>query len=98
MFNTIILKKGEATLTNVEYKNFIKGDSIWGENSDPEELNRWDIANEDEAKKYLLNYTCKYIKNIESWSVHEYALEYCECDENGDFIQGSDYALALESD
>lgn len=26
----------------------------------------------------------------------EYALEYCECDEDGEFIQGADFDLAEE--
>lgn len=97
-FNTIILKKGEAILTKNEYKKFIKGNSIFGENSDSEEINRWNINNEDNAKKELLNYNCEYIKHSESWTVKEYALEYCQCDEDGDFIQGSDFELAPESD
>lgn len=28
--------------------------------------------------------------------VEEYAIEYCECDEDGEFLSGSDYNLAEE--
>lgn len=96
MFNTIILKKGEATLTNDEYKRFSKGDTIFGIDSEPEELKRWVIEDGDDAKKELAKYRCAYVKRAECWDVKEYALEYCKYDEDGDFIQGSDYELAAE--
>lgn len=94
MFNTIILKKGEASLTENEYKKFAKGDTIFGNNSEPEEVKRWNIEDKEVAEKELSNYSCEYIEHVNSWSVKEWALEYCECDEDGDFIQGSDYNLA----
>lgn len=96
MFNTIILKTGQATLTKGEYEKFQKGDAIFGIDSDPEELKRWVIEDEEDAKKELSKYSCKYIKRAECWDVQEYALEYCECDEDGEFIQGSDFELAAE--
>lgn len=96
MFNTIILKKGEETLAKSEYKNFEKGDTIYGENSEPEELKRWSIEEKEEAKKELAKYRCEYVKHAECWSVKEYALEYCECDEDGDFVEGADYDFAIE--
>lgn len=96
MNNTIILLKGEALLTRGEYKRFAKGDTVWGENSDPEELNRWGVEQEQEAKEELAKYACIYHNNAESWSIEEYALEYCECDEDGEFLWGSNYDLAEE--
>lgn len=36
MNNTIILKKGYERLTENEFKEFQKGDTIWGNDSTPE--------------------------------------------------------------
>ena len=94
MFNTIVLKKGEGNLTKSEYKNFNRGDMIFNINSEPEEVKRWNFTNKDEARRELARYSCEYIEYADCWSIKEYALEYCECDENGEFIQGSDYDLA----
>ena len=95
MNNTIILKKGEAMLSKNEWKSFKQGDTIWGYNSYPEEIKRWDITDEDEAGETLNEYKCSYSKG-NLWHVEEYALEYCKCDEEGEFIEGSDYNLAKE--
>lgn len=48
-FNTIILQKGDSTLTRTEYKEFEKMDTIYGDGSNPEELMRWDIKDENLA-------------------------------------------------
>lgn len=94
MYNTIILKKGFATLTNNEMKKFEKGDTIWGVDRDSEELKRWNIDQEDAAKAELAKYRCSYSSNGVLTDIEEYALEYCKCDEDGEFIEGSDYDLA----
>lgn len=39
---------------------------------------------------------CTYKKGIELTYIDEWALEYCECDEDGDFVEGSDYDIADE--
>lgn len=39
-YNTIRLLKGTAFLTTREYKNFEPGDTIWGNDSDAEEISR----------------------------------------------------------
>lgn len=97
MFNTIILKKGFASLTKSEAKKFRKGDLICGENRDPEELDRWPIEEEQQAKEALARYKCSYCDSHTCLTnIEEYALEYCECDEDGEFIQGSDYEFAEE--
>lgn len=96
MNNTIILLKGEALLTRDEYKKFSKGDTIWGIDRTPEEIRRWNIEQKQEAKEELEKYACTYHENAETWSVEEYALDYCECDEEGEFVQGSDFDLAVE--
>ena len=94
----IILEKGERILTKKEYKTFEKGDAIWGDCSNPEELKRWTIENKNEAEKELEKYKCKYEYGQlqEAYYITEYALEYCECDENGDYDFGIEYELAKE--
>ena len=94
MNNTIRLLKGSERLDNRNYKNFSKGDSIFGDFSHPKEIKRWSIKQEEEAKKELEKYHCEYEKSRELWYITEYALEYFEADEDGEFISGSDYNLA----
>lgn len=98
MNNTIILKEGYAFLTKNEYKEFSKGDTICGADRNPKELKRWNIADEAEAKEELKKYRCEYYeqKSSGSMSIKEYALEYCECDEDGEFMFGSDFDFADE--
>lgn len=90
--NTIILLEGTARLTGREMKKFNKYDTILGCDSNPTELKRWSIEQIDEAKAELAKYKCEYDLSY----IAEYALEYCECDEDGEFIQGSDYDFAEE--
>lgn len=96
MQNTIILYKGEVRLTHSEYNKFSKGDTIWGDGYAPEEVNRWSIDQKQDAVDALKNYTCTYTADGELHNITEYALEYCECDEDGEFVEGSDYTLAAE--
>ncbi len=94
--NTIILKKGTERLTDMEYKKFEKGDTIWGADRMPEELKRWSIDDKKLAEAELAKHKCTY-KKANIWDIEEYALEYCECDEDGELIQGSDFDLAEEA-
>ena len=102
--NTIILLKGETSISRSYCKdfekgiftNFQKGDTILGENTDPEEIKRWSIKDRDLAKHELEKYRCTYERKSELWKIQEFALEYCTCDEEGSFISGSDYELADE--
>ena len=96
MFNTILLKRGEIRLTRNERKKFEKGDTIWGDNSYPEILMKWDINQTEEAKAELAKYKCSYEEDGQLFNVTEYALEYCEYDEDGEFYRGSDFDLAEE--
>lgn len=66
MNNTIILLKGEANLTQREYKKFAKGDTIWGNDYCPKELERWNIEQINDAKAKLVNYKCDYYNAGES--------------------------------
>lgn len=97
MNNTIILKHCEIRLTREEFKGFKKGNTICGEDEYPvEELKRYSIEDQQEAIEELSKYRCKYTEDGSLYNIEEYALEYCECDEEGEFIQGSDYDLAPE--
>lgn len=95
MFNTILLIRGFAQLTEQEFKKFSKGDTIWGTDSNPEELKRWDISQKEEAKAELEKYRCSYEQSTVC-RIEEYALEYCKTNEEGEFEEGSDYDLAEE--
>ena len=94
MFNTIILKMGQARLTRPEQKKFVHGDTIWGADSSPEELGRWSIEQKEDAKAELEKFKSVYEADGSLFNVTEYALEFCECDEDGEFISGSDFELA----
>lgn len=97
MNNTIILKHCEIRLTREEFKGFKKGNTICGEDDYPvEELKRWSTEDQPEAIEELSKYRCKYTEEGSLYNIEEYALEYCECDEDGEFIQGSDFDFAEE--
>lgn len=95
-FNTIILLHNRASLTRQEWKKFEEGDLIFGADTNPTELKRWNIEQEDEANAELAKYECSYITNSNPSLVfvEEYALEYCLTDEDGEFIEGSDLVFA----
>lgn len=98
MFNTIILKRGYGIYTESEYKRFNKGDEIWGNDNNPEVLKKWNIDQRKDAIQELEKYRCTYKGGYGSgWEVEEYALEFCECDEDGEFVSGSDFDLAKEA-
>lgn len=97
MYNTIRLLKGEGRYQCKAFEeNFLQGDTIFGDNCEPIELARWNIEDKEEAETTLAKYQCEYdygeLQN--TYYVTEYALEYCDCDEEGEFISGSDYDLA----
>lgn len=96
MNNTIILKKGYARLTNNEYQKFHRFDTIAGTNYIPTEIKRWTIDQIEEAKQGLAKHNCTYKRyNDNLIEIEEYMLEYCKCDEDGEFVEGSDYDFAL---
>lgn len=93
----IRLVKGYARLTSSEFSKFEKGDTIWGDGSNPEELNRWIAEDEAEALKALEAVRCSYSNyNSQLMEVVEFALEYFTTDEDGEFLDGSDYQMADE--
>ena len=96
MFNTIILLTDEALLTSNEYKKFTKGDLILGIDNNPKEIGRWVMEDKEEALKELSKHKCRYRKSFSNYRVIEYALMYCETDEEGEVVDGADYDLAKE--
>lgn len=95
MLNMIRLLHGECRATNEELKKFQKGGTIWGNDTDPEELKRWSMEQKEEAKKELSALRCRYARyNEHLTDVEEYALEYFKADESGEFVEGSDFELA----
>lgn len=95
MANTIVLLYGQTVLTNKEREGFEKGDTVFGEWSCPEEVMRWSIDHEKEAMEELARHKCTY-SHWNLWYIEEWALEYCECDSDGEWVDGSDYVLAEE--
>lgn len=92
--NTIILRHGTGEVA-------AKGDSIWGIDNEAKEIKRWNINQEEEAIAELAKHQCRYWEETtfsggKVLQADEWALEYCECDEDGDFIQGSNFTLAEE--
>ena len=97
MHNTIILLEGNAELSRREYLKYQKHDTIYGNNSNPRELRRWSIDDYEDAKEELKTYCSTYrCANDDCYIVTEYALEYCETDEDGEILSGSDYDFAVE--
>lgn len=94
--NTIVLLKGDAKLNSQEYAKFKCGDTIRGNDSFPQEIKRWSIEEKKKAEEELNKYRCSYEHVNQLWHIEEYALEYSEYNEDGDFIDGSDYEFALD--
>lgn len=99
-FNTIILLHNSASLTRQEWKKFEEGDLIFGADTNTTELKRWSIEQKAEAKAELAKYECSYNEhsNPSLVFIEEYALEYCLTDEDGEFIEGSDFDLAKKAE
>lgn len=94
MYNTIILVHGVCEITE-------KGDAIFGVDSDAKEVKRWAMEQKAEAEAELSKHRCTYREsNTFAGSTviqaDEWALEFCECDEDGEYITGADYVLAEE--
>lgn len=89
------LLKSEARLTKEELKGFEKGDLITGNDVNPEELKRWTGKGcREKALEELKKFNSSYYMEEQLTDVTEYAVETYEADENGDFLEGSDYDFA----
>lgn len=97
-YNTIILKKGVEKLSQKEKQTYKKGDLIYGKRDKPPvELKRWTLENEKKAEIELEKYFCWMDSSIFSGKVFEYALVYCQTDENGEVIKELEYKFAREN-
>lgn len=97
-YNSIRLVRGETCLTLAEHDNFRDGDTLYGDNAEPEVLQVWPAEKLAEAQEELGRHFCKYERRGCSMSIVEYGLEYCDLDEDGEFMAGSDYDLAEDAE
>lgn len=89
------LLKSETRLTKEELKGFEKGDLITGNDVNPEELKRWTCEGcREKALEELKKFNSSYYIGEQLADVTEYAVETYEADENGEFLDGSDYDIA----
>lgn len=89
------LLKSEARFTKEELKGFEKGDLITGNDVNPEELKRWTGEGcREKALEELKKFNSSYYMGETLTDVTEYAVETYEADEDGDFLDGSDYDIA----
>lgn len=95
MNNTIILRHGVGEIAS-------KGDAIFGVDSDAQEVKRWPIEQKPAALAELAKHRCSY-REMTTFTgstviqADEWALEFCEIDDDGDYISGSDFELAAEA-
>lgn len=93
-YNTIILLHGTGEIA-------AKGDAIFGIDSNAQEIQRWPIGQKADAMAALAEHRCIY-REASTFTgsaviqADEWALEFCECDEDGEYITGADYDLAEE--
>lgn len=89
------LLKSEARLTKEELKGFEKGNLITGNDVNPEELKRWTGEGcREKAMEELKKFNSSYYMGEQLADTTEYAVETYEADEDGDFLEGSDYDIA----
>lgn len=89
------LLKSEARFTKEELKGFEKGDLITGNDVNPEELKRWTGEGcREKAMEELKKFNSNYYMGEQLADVTEYAVETYEADEDGNFLDGSDYDIA----
>lgn len=97
-YNTIILKKGVEKLSWKEKQIYKAGDLIYGKGKKPPiELKRWASKNEEKARMELEKYFCWIDRGVGSGKVFEYALIYCQTDENGEIVKELEYKFAREN-
>ena len=87
--------KNEARLTKEELKGFEKGNLITGNDVNPEELKRWTGEGcHEKALEQLKKFNSSYYMEEQLTDVTEYAVETYEADEDGNFLDGSDYDIS----
>ena len=90
----LIQADGEIRKT---WKDMVSEDEIFnalfGNNSDPVEIARFD--NNDDAMAELRKHKCEIWESGSVWRVSGYAVEAFEADDDGEFLSGSDYDMAV---
>ena len=94
MFNTIILWKTISRLTEREFKDFHRGDAAMEHDGGTEELCRGSIGEKDAAYAELRKHKNEYYLGNQVKRIEEYGLEFCEYNEDGEYVNGSDYDFA----
>lgn len=87
--NTIMLVKGEIPMSQAGYEKYERGDLFNEDFYEKEEIKRWKIEDKAEAHKELEKYSYEY--DSHHGFLTDYVLEYCMCDDEGEFIEGSSY-------
>lgn len=97
-YNTIILKKAIEELSWKRKQTYKMGDLIYGKGEkQPVELKRWTSENEEKAEWELEKYFCWIDRGSCSGKAMEYALIYCQTDENGEVIKELRIKFAKEN-
>lgn len=102
--NTVRLIKGKKTIPNRYISSYEEGDAILGIDAEMEVIKTWRIndyivsyddykAMFEEAKKELEKLSNIYNRMCELTEIVEYAIEVCNCDMDGDFVEGSDFTF-----
>lgn len=94
MNNTVRLLKGHEFVKNGELETFVEGSTIFDDGVDAIELKRWDIDDVEDARDALDALSCEADTGEQLTEITEYALEFFNSDDDGEFISGSDYSLA----
>lgn len=55
-YDTLKLLHGKCFYTDKEFKKFQKGDTIFGIDSAPEELGRWNVSQKEKALEELMKH------------------------------------------
>jgi hypothetical protein len=68
MLDMVRLLKGECRATSEEMKKFQEGDTIWGNDENPEELKRWTIEEKEEAEPFEASDELESDLDAEAWT------------------------------
>lgn len=85
-----ILQGEENGIARRDFESQNFGYTIYGQDAEPEEVARYEIADEAEARKEFGKYRCSYntYDGGSNWSITEYALDFSEIEEDEDgFIE-----------
>lgn len=97
--DTIILIHGSSQCKARDWrKKIFPGEAVFGIDNNSQYIKKWPAEEEASAYKELSSKKCEYYRTGDTIWLDEWALMWCECDEDGEFISGADYELAEELD